>query len=93
VELWAEKERKEEEKRKKRTRQKEEEYDEIFKKSKLIERLLSNRQEKENGRGDGRNELITLMKELKKDLKEEMGDLRKEVPEMKEEWKTRAEDL
>jgi len=38
MELWAEKERKEEEEAKKRMRQKKEECDEIFKRSKLVER-------------------------------------------------------
>jgi len=33
-------------------KQKEEEYDEVFKRSKLIERSSSNREEKKNGRGD-----------------------------------------
>jgi len=66
-------------------RKKEEEYDKIFKRSKLVERSSSNREEKENGREDGLNELITILKELKKDLKEEMADLKKKVKKMKEE--------
>jgi len=47
MELWAEKERKEEEEEKKRMRQKEKECDEIFKRSKLIERSPSKRVERE----------------------------------------------
>jgi len=43
MELWAEKERKEEKEEKKRMRQKEEECDEIFKRSKLVERSPSKR--------------------------------------------------
>jgi len=74
-------------------RQKEEEYDEVFKRSKLIERSRSKREEKENGKRNGLNELITILKELKNNLKEEIADLRKKVREMKEEWKTRAEGL
>jgi len=85
VKLWAKKEGKAEEEGKNIMRQKEEEYNEIIKRSKLVERSPSNRREKENGRGDGLNELITILKELKKDLKEELADLRKEVKEMKEE--------
>jgi len=85
VELWAEKERKEEEEGKKRMRQKEEEYDELFKRSKLAERSPSKREEKDNGEGDGINELITILKELENDLKEEIADFRKEVRKMKEE--------
>jgi len=50
-------------------RQKEEEYDEVFKRSKLVERSSSNREEKENGRKDGLNKLITILKELKKDYR------------------------
>jgi len=33
------------------------------------------------------------LKELKKDLKQEIAELRQEVREMKEEWKTRVEGL
>jgi len=89
VELWAQSERKEEEEGNKRMKQKEKEYDEIFKKSKLVEGSPNNRENKKNGRGDGLNELITIMKELKK----EMADLRKEIREMKEGWKTIARSL
>jgi len=64
-------------------RQKEEEYH-VFKRSKLLERAPSNRKEKENGKGDGLNELIIILKELKKDLKEKMADLRKQVREIME---------
>jgi len=39
-------------------RQKEEEYDEIFKRSKLVERSPSKKEEKENEMGDGTKELI-----------------------------------
>jgi len=46
VELWAEKERKEEEEGKKRRSQKEEKYDEVYKRSKLVERSPSNREER-----------------------------------------------
>jgi len=93
IELWAKKERKEDEEGKKRTRQKEEEYDEIFKRSKLVERSLNKRKEKENRRGDRTKEMIIVVKELKNDLKQEIAQLRKEVREMKEEWKTRVEGL
>jgi len=57
----------------------------LFKRSKLIERSPSKREETENGRGDGTNELITSLKELKKDLKQEIAELRQEVSEMKKE--------
>jgi len=56
MELWAEKERKEEDETKKRMRQKDEECDEIFKRSKLIERSSSKRVERENEAGDGTKE-------------------------------------
>jgi len=92
VELWAEKKRKEEEEGKKRMRQKEKEYDEIFKRSKLVEKSPSKREEKENERGDGTQELIIVLKEVKNELKQKI-ELRKEVREMKEEWKTRMEGL
>jgi len=65
--------RKERKRKRGKREQKKEEYDEVFKKSKLVKRLPSNREEKENRRGDGLNELITIFKELKKDLKEEMA--------------------
>jgi len=81
MELWAKKERKEEEEEKKRMRQKEEECDEIFKKSKLVERSPSKRIEKENEVGVGTKELIIVLK----DLKQEIARLRKEVREIKEE--------
>jgi len=56
MELWAEKERKEEEEVKKRMRQKEEECDELFKRSKLVERSPSKRVKRENEAGDGMKE-------------------------------------
>jgi len=84
VELWTEKERKKEEEGKKRTKQ-EEEYDEIFKRSKLLERSSNKREEKENGKGDRTNELIIVLKKLKNYLKQEIAELTKEVREMKEE--------
>jgi len=62
MELWAEKERKEEEEGKKRMRQKEEEYNEAFKRNKLVDRSPSNREVKENIRGDGLNEWIIILK-------------------------------
>jgi len=74
---FLEKERKEEEEGKKGMRQKEDEYDEIFKRSKLVERSPSKREEKENGRGDGTKELIIVSKNLKNDLQQEIADLRK----------------
>jgi len=55
VELWAEKERKEEKEAKKRIRQKKEECEEIFKRSKLVERTPSKRIERENEVRDGTN--------------------------------------
>jgi len=69
----------------KRMRQKEEEYDEIFKRSKLVERSPSKRIVRENEAGDGTKELITVLKKLKNALRKEMAELRKEVREMKEE--------
>jgi len=69
MELWAEKERKEEEEEKKRMRQKEEECDEIFKRSKLVERSPSKRIERENEAGDGTKELIIVLKDLKRTKK------------------------
>jgi len=68
-ELWAEMEKKEEVEEKMRMRQQEEEYDEIFKRSKLVDRSPSKREEKENGRRDELNKLITIFKELKKGFK------------------------
>jgi len=65
IKLWAEKERKEEEETKKRMRQKEVECDEIFKRSKLVERSPSKNVERENEAGDGTKELIIVLKELK----------------------------
>jgi len=59
MELWAEKERKEEEQAKKRMRQKKEQCDEIFKRSKLVERTPSKSVERENEAEDGNNEWIT----------------------------------
>jgi len=76
--------------RRKKMRQKEEEYDEIFKRYKLVERSPSKREEKKNGRGDRTNELIIILKELKNDLKQEIAELRKEIKEMKEECVTSA---
>jgi len=46
-------------------KQKEKEHDEIFKRSKLIERSLSKREERENEMGDGTKELIIILKKLK----------------------------
>jgi len=93
VELWAEKERKKEEEAKKRIRQKEEECQEIFKRNKLVERSSRNRIERENEAEDGAKELITVLKKIRNELKQEMAELRKKVREMKEEWKTRGKDL
>jgi len=89
MELWTEKERKVEEEEKKRMRQKEEECDEIFKRSKLVERSPNRRVERENKAGYGTKEL----KDLKNDLKQEIAGLRKEVKEIKEEWKKSMEGL
>jgi len=69
MELWAEKERNEEEEEEKRMRQKEKKCDEIFKRSKLVERLPSKRIERENEAGDGTKELIIVLKDLKKEKK------------------------
>jgi len=85
VEQWAEKERKEKEEGKKSTRKKKEECDKIFKRSKLVERSLSKRIERENEVEDGTKELIMVLKKLRNELKQEMAELRKEVREMKEE--------
>jgi len=60
-------------------RQKKEEYDEVFKRSKQVERSVSSREEQENGRRNRMNELITIRKELK----EQMADLRKDLTKMK----------
>jgi len=79
VELWAEKEKKEEEGGKKRMRQKEEKHDEIFKRSKLVERSSSKREGKEYEIGNETKELIIILKELKNELKQEIAELRKEV--------------
>jgi len=84
MELWAEKEKKEEEEAKKRMRQKEEKCDEIFKRSKLVERSPSKSVERENEVEDGKKEWITVLKELKNELKNEIAELRKEVREIKE---------
>jgi len=46
-------------------RQKEKKYNEIFKRNELVERSPSKREEKENERRDGMNELITILKKLK----------------------------
>jgi len=93
MDLWAEKERKEEEEAKKRMRQKEEECNEIFKRSKLVERSPSKRVENENEAGNGMKELIIVLKDVKSDLKQKIAEFRKEVRKLKEEWKKRMEGL
>jgi len=69
-------------------RQKEEEYDEIFKRSKLVERSPNRRVERENETGYGTKEL----KDLKNDLKQEIAGLRKEVKEIKKEGLEKRHD-
>jgi len=93
MELWAEKERTEEEEAKKRMRQKEEECDEIFKRSKLVEKSLSKSVESETETEDGEKEWITVLKKLKNELKKEIAELRKEVRKMKKQWKRRVKGL
>jgi len=50
-----------------------------LKRNKLVERSRSKREEKMNGKGDGMNELLTILKELKNDLKKEIIVFRKEI--------------
>jgi len=92
MELWAEKERKKEKEAKKRMRQ-EEEGDEIPKGSKAIERSPRKRAASESEVERGKKKVITMLIELKKNLKQEIAGLRKEVREIKEEWKKRMEGL
>jgi len=54
-------------------RQKKKECNEIFKRSKLVERSPSKRVEKKNEAGDGTKELIIVLKDLKNDLKQEIA--------------------
>jgi len=81
--------KKEKEKEEEKKRQKEETYNEIFKRSNLLVKSPEiGRKEKEDEKGDGENEMLTILKEIK-----EKTDMRKEVREMKEGWKTRVEGL